>query len=163
LFEDCLAIKRELEDELGVSISLNNLGNVAVEPGNFVAARALLEQSLVIWRDLSTERGIEKYLEALAAVEGNGEARGLGKAGSRVPGTTPDVRRARLGDAAQEDGVHAHDITLSEQQQDAARHRPGGYIPSWRETVWLLPEFGFELLDAENLRLHYAFTLDQWS
>jgi cyclopropane-fatty-acyl-phospholipid synthase len=40
---------------------------------------------------------------------------------------------------------------------------PGGYIPSWRETVWLLPESGFELLDAENLRLHYALTLDHWS
>jgi cyclopropane-fatty-acyl-phospholipid synthase len=40
---------------------------------------------------------------------------------------------------------------------------PGGYIPSWRETVWLLPEFRFELLDAENLRLHYALTLDHWS
>lgn len=40
---------------------------------------------------------------------------------------------------------------------------PGGYVPSWRETVWLLPELGFHLLDAENLRLHYALTLDHWS
>jgi cyclopropane-fatty-acyl-phospholipid synthase len=40
---------------------------------------------------------------------------------------------------------------------------PGGYIPSWRETVWLLPEYGFQLLDVENLRLHYAMTLDHWS
>lgn len=40
---------------------------------------------------------------------------------------------------------------------------PGGYIPSWRETVWLLPDCSFELLDVENLRLHYALTLDHWS
>jgi cyclopropane-fatty-acyl-phospholipid synthase len=39
---------------------------------------------------------------------------------------------------------------------------PGGYIPTWRETVWLMPQFDFELLDAENLRHHYAMTLDRW-
>lgn len=40
---------------------------------------------------------------------------------------------------------------------------PGGYIPSVRELVWLLPENGFHLLDAESLRLHYAKTLEHWS
>ncbi|CUH94750.1 hypothetical protein P22_0816 [Propionispora sp. 2/2-37] len=39
---------------------------------------------------------------------------------------------------------------------------PGGYVPSLRETVWLLPEFDFHLLHAESLRLHYAKTLDCW-
>lgn len=39
---------------------------------------------------------------------------------------------------------------------------PGGYIPSLRETVWLLPEYDFRLLHAESLRLHYALTLDRW-
>lgn len=39
---------------------------------------------------------------------------------------------------------------------------PGGYVPSLRETVWLLPEYEFHLLHAESLRLHYALTLDQW-
>ncbi len=40
---------------------------------------------------------------------------------------------------------------------------PGGYIPSTRELIWLLPENNFHLLDAESLRLHYAKTLDHWS
>lgn len=40
---------------------------------------------------------------------------------------------------------------------------PGGYIPSVRETLALLPERNFRLLDAENLRLHYALTLDHWA
>ena len=40
---------------------------------------------------------------------------------------------------------------------------PGGYIPSNRELVWLLPEHGFHLLDVESLRLHYAKTLEHWS
>lgn len=40
---------------------------------------------------------------------------------------------------------------------------PGGYIPSLRETIWLLPEYNFNLLDAECLRMHYAMTLDLWA
>ncbi|MDR3593042.1 MAG: class I SAM-dependent methyltransferase [Negativicutes bacterium] len=39
---------------------------------------------------------------------------------------------------------------------------PGGYVPSLRETVWLLPDYNFQLLHIENLRLHYAMTLDLW-
>lgn len=39
---------------------------------------------------------------------------------------------------------------------------PGGYVPSLREVIWLLPEFDLHLLHAESLRLHYAMTLDRW-
>jgi cyclopropane-fatty-acyl-phospholipid synthase len=39
---------------------------------------------------------------------------------------------------------------------------PGGYIPSLRETIDLLPDYNFRLLDYENLRPHYAKTLDEW-
>lgn len=39
---------------------------------------------------------------------------------------------------------------------------PGGYIPSLRETIGLLPDYDFHLLHAESLRLHYAKTLDHW-
>lgn len=39
---------------------------------------------------------------------------------------------------------------------------PGGYIPSVRETVSRLPAHNFQLLDYENLRIHYAMTLDEW-
>lgn len=40
---------------------------------------------------------------------------------------------------------------------------PGGYIPSLREVVWLLPDYDFHLLDIESLRMHYAMTLDRWA
>ncbi|KUO78552.1 MAG: SAM-dependent methyltransferase [Desulfosporosinus sp. BRH_c37] len=40
---------------------------------------------------------------------------------------------------------------------------PGGYIPSLRELVALLPEHDFNIIDIESLRLHYAKTLDCWS
>ena len=39
---------------------------------------------------------------------------------------------------------------------------PGGYIPSLRELVSLLPEHDFHLLHLESLRRHYALTLDRW-
>jgi cyclopropane-fatty-acyl-phospholipid synthase len=39
---------------------------------------------------------------------------------------------------------------------------PGGYVPTLREIVWQLPEYGFQLLHDESLRRHYAMTLDRW-
>lgn len=39
---------------------------------------------------------------------------------------------------------------------------PGGYIPSLREVVNLLPDFNFHLIHLESLRMHYALTLDRW-
>ena len=40
---------------------------------------------------------------------------------------------------------------------------PGGYVPTLRETMQLLPEFDFHVLHTESLRLHYAKTLDCWN
>jgi cyclopropane-fatty-acyl-phospholipid synthase len=40
---------------------------------------------------------------------------------------------------------------------------PGGYIPSLREIIGLLPDHDFHTIDVESLRLHYAQTLDHWS
>ena len=39
---------------------------------------------------------------------------------------------------------------------------PGGVIPSFREIVELLPEYGFYTLDVESLRRHYTRTLLCW-
>jgi cyclopropane-fatty-acyl-phospholipid synthase len=39
---------------------------------------------------------------------------------------------------------------------------PGGYLPSIRQVVSELPEHNFRLIDYENLRIHYAMTLDEW-
>lgn len=40
---------------------------------------------------------------------------------------------------------------------------PGGYIPSLREIMTLLSDYQFYTIDVENLRLHYAKTLDHWA
>jgi cyclopropane-fatty-acyl-phospholipid synthase len=40
---------------------------------------------------------------------------------------------------------------------------PGGWIPSLTETVVAMERAGLEVLDIENLRRHYALTLDAWA
>ena len=39
---------------------------------------------------------------------------------------------------------------------------PGAYPPSLREMLEVLEPSGFSVLDVENLRLHYALTLEHW-
>ena len=40
---------------------------------------------------------------------------------------------------------------------------PGGWIPSLAETITAMERHGLEVVDIENLRRHYAFTLDAWA
>lgn len=59
--------------------------------------------------------------------------------------------------------------TISQQTEDITdawidKHIfPGGYLPSIRELTSYLPEYNLRLIDYENLRIHYAMTLDEWS
>jgi len=39
---------------------------------------------------------------------------------------------------------------------------PGNYIPRIDEVLRHMGRVGFSILDVENLRLHYAYTLDRW-
>ena len=40
---------------------------------------------------------------------------------------------------------------------------PGGWIPSLAQTVEAMEACGLEVVDIENLRRHYALTLDEWA
>ncbi len=40
---------------------------------------------------------------------------------------------------------------------------PGGWIPSLADALVQMERFGLEVLDVENLRRHYALTLDAWA
>ena len=40
---------------------------------------------------------------------------------------------------------------------------PGGYLPTVENIAQIYPEYNFQLLDYENLRIHYAMTLNEWS
>jgi cyclopropane-fatty-acyl-phospholipid synthase len=40
---------------------------------------------------------------------------------------------------------------------------PGGWIPSLAQAITEMENCGLEVLDVENLRRHYALTLDEWA
>ena len=40
---------------------------------------------------------------------------------------------------------------------------PGGWIPCLADAITAMEQSGLEVLDIENLRRHYAFTLDAWA
>lgn len=40
---------------------------------------------------------------------------------------------------------------------------PGGWIPSLAQTITAMERCGLEVVDIENLRRHYALTLDEWA
>jgi len=40
---------------------------------------------------------------------------------------------------------------------------PGGWIPSLADTITAMEQAGLEVIDIENLRRHYALTLDVWA
>ena len=40
---------------------------------------------------------------------------------------------------------------------------PGGWIPSLADVIVAMEDHGLEVVDVENLRRHYALTLDEWT
>ncbi|MDP6714686.1 MAG: tetratricopeptide repeat protein, partial [SAR202 cluster bacterium] len=62
LWAECLAMRRELEDMVGVAASLNNLGNLTYHQGDHDAARPLHEESLAIKRELGDRSGVATSL-----------------------------------------------------------------------------------------------------
>ena len=65
LWEESLAIWRELDNKEGIAWSLRGLGNVAHEQGEHGATQALAEESLAIFRELGDKRGIASSLWTL--------------------------------------------------------------------------------------------------
>jgi predicted ATPase/class 3 adenylate cyclase len=68
LYEESLALRRELGDRSGIASSLNNLGVVAQEQGDYAAARTLHEESLALKRELGDRSGIAYSLTNLGVV-----------------------------------------------------------------------------------------------
>jgi predicted ATPase/class 3 adenylate cyclase len=69
LFEESLAIQRQMGDRSGIALSLNSFGNVAYRQGDYPAARVLYEESLAIRRDLGEPSGIAASLNNLGNVD----------------------------------------------------------------------------------------------
>src|SRR5262249_52335651 len=68
LFEESLAIYRELGRKDGMARSLGFLGLVANSEGEYGAARASLKESLALFREQGSKGGVVKNLVCLAAV-----------------------------------------------------------------------------------------------
>jgi predicted ATPase/class 3 adenylate cyclase/Tfp pilus assembly protein PilF len=68
LYEESLAIRRELGDHEGIAGSLNHLGSIAVSQGDYSTARTLFEESLAIWRERRNRQGIAASLHSLGIV-----------------------------------------------------------------------------------------------
>src|SRR5262249_27677796 len=58
LFDELLAIHRELGDQHGIAWSVHQLGHMGYEQGEYGVARGLHEESLTILRELEHKQGI---------------------------------------------------------------------------------------------------------
>jgi predicted ATPase/DNA-binding SARP family transcriptional activator/uncharacterized protein HemY len=77
LYEQGLAISRELEDKAGIAHSLHSLGDVAYARGDYEAARTRYEESLATRRELGDKAGIAESFNSLghiAYVQGDYES-----------------------------------------------------------------------------------------
>ena len=68
LFEESLALWRELGDQQGIATSLNDLGWVVLCQGDYAMARSLSQEGLALWRELGDQQGIATSLHNLGRV-----------------------------------------------------------------------------------------------
>ena len=66
--EESLALRRDLNDTLGIAVSINNLGNLAWLQGDAARAAVLYEESLDLRRQLGDTWGIATSLDGLGSV-----------------------------------------------------------------------------------------------
>jgi tetratricopeptide (TPR) repeat protein len=68
LYEECLALYRELGDKRGIAYLLDNLGYVAYQQGDYGRAAVLHEEALSLRRELGDSWGIASSLGSLGLV-----------------------------------------------------------------------------------------------
>lgn len=66
MFEESLAIFRDLDDQWGIAGTLADLGSLSREQGDYSAARSLYRESIKIFQELGHKRGIARLLECFA-------------------------------------------------------------------------------------------------
>jgi DNA-binding CsgD family transcriptional regulator/tetratricopeptide (TPR) repeat protein len=174
--EECLVLNRELGDQAGIAQSLQRLGGLARERGDYVRSEHLHEQSLALWQELEDEAGIADsyhYLGFALWLAGDlaraepycSQALELYSARSELQEVA--AVKVNLGAIAHYDGDDARAAGLLDEAVDLARQL------SYQEGLaWALHEravvaaTGHELsrtaeLLAESLRLHWGLG-DQW-
>jgi hypothetical protein len=66
LYEQCLAIFRELGDRWGIAGTLADLGSLAREQRDYPCAHSLYRESILIFQELDHKRGVARLLECFA-------------------------------------------------------------------------------------------------
>ena len=92
LFEQSLALFRELGDKPSIALSLNALGGIAYIQGDYRTAVSLYGQGLALYRETQHKRGIAVSLMGLGAIR-----IGISAAGGRDgPDGAEETRRGTL-------------------------------------------------------------------
>jgi predicted ATPase/class 3 adenylate cyclase/uncharacterized protein HemY len=68
LYEEALALRRELRDTRGIALSLYNLGNIAKDHGDYARASSLYQESLGLRRELGDPLEIAASLQNLGDI-----------------------------------------------------------------------------------------------
>jgi tetratricopeptide (TPR) repeat protein len=68
LFEETLALQREIGDKSGIAVSFMNLGIVASDQGEYDSARSLYEESMALHQELGDKHGMAASLVNLGIV-----------------------------------------------------------------------------------------------
>jgi predicted ATPase len=58
LLEECVALRREMDDPRALAISLRNLGNIHFDRGDYVTPRVLFEESVELMKNAGDEAGM---------------------------------------------------------------------------------------------------------
>ena len=162
LFEEGLSISRQLGDRAGMAWALNHKGDVAREQGDAVSARSFFEQGLANNAEvqLADYRQVEGQFDKIASV-GMVEHVGVHRLAHYF---------GKIYSLLAPGGVFLnHGIARPEDVQPGAEWLflrrnvfPGGELPHLSEIIRAAGRAGFEILDVENLRLHYARTCRLW-
>jgi len=99
LYEESLALFRELGDTWGIGLLLNNLARVARDREDWEQTAALCAESLALFRDLGDKQGVAWVLSNLAIVA---QRRGAWEWAARLHGAAEALREAvgAIGSAA---------------------------------------------------------------
>ena len=68
LLDESLQIDRELNDNLGIAVSLNALAVYALDRGDLAASRSLFEENVALWKELGDRVAVARSLSNLANV-----------------------------------------------------------------------------------------------
>jgi DNA-binding CsgD family transcriptional regulator len=126
VYEEGLALSRELGDKWGTSIYLNNLGNVAYMQGEYPAARSIHLESLAIRKEIDHKLGMAISVAGLGEVAVES---GQPRLGARLLGASDALREA-VGVFMEADDLIAYDRAVA-----SARAHLGeeGFAAAWGE------------------------------